>query len=105
MSNNLKRWIAVLLAVAGAGICVAALVGFLITMIQNNLPWEPDQTVREHYLAVGRSYSQGFTVGFFLCFFLSMLAISVAALVERRRRRLPRAEAVNPARRPLPESR
>ena len=62
------------------GVCVAALVGFVVTMVHNNLPWEPDQSVREHYLAVGRSYSQGFTVGFFLCFSLSVLAISVAAL-------------------------
>lgn len=104
MNRNLNRWIAILLAVAGLGICVAALVGFLVTMIHNNLPWEPDQSVREHYLAVGRSYSQGFTVGFFLSFSLSVLAISVAALVDHRRK-APRARTADPAVQPVPESR
>jgi hypothetical protein len=84
-----NRWIAVLLAVAGIGICVVALVGFLLSMIDNNLPWYPNQTARDYYLAVGDSYSQGFTVGFFLCFFLTMMAVSIGALVEKRRRKSP----------------
>ena len=66
-----NRWAAILLAVVGAGVCLIALFGFLSTVNQNNLAWQADQSIREHYLAVGDSYSQGFTVGFFLCFFLT----------------------------------
>ena len=86
MSRDSSRWIAILLAVAGTGICVTSLVSFVVTIVQNDLPWSPGQTIREHYIAVGESYSQGFTVGFFLCFSLIVLAVSAAALVERRRR-------------------
>lgn len=77
-------WIAILLAVIGAGICLIALVGFLATVNQNNLSWRAEQSIREHYLAVGDSYSQGFTVGFFLCFFLTLIAVSAWSLVENR---------------------
>lgn len=77
-------WVAILLSVVGAGVCLIALVGFLSTVNQNNLSWQADQSIREHYLAVGDSYSQGFTVGFFLCFFLTLIAVSVRSLLERR---------------------
>ena len=83
--KNLNRWFAILLAVAGVGLCLVALVGFIVTIVYNNLPWYPNQTVRDHYIAVGQSYSQGFTVGFFLCFFLTLIAVSVASLVQHRR--------------------
>jgi ABC-type Fe3+ transport system permease subunit len=92
--KNLNRWFAILLAVAGAGLCMVALIGFVATIVQNNLPWSPDQGIRDHYLAVGQSYSQGFTIGFFLCFFLTLIAVSVAALVQHRR------EAVTDSARP-----
>jgi len=81
-----NRWAAILLAVAGTGVCLIALVGFLATVTQNNLPWQADQSIREHYLAVGESYSQGFTVGFFLCFFLTLIAVSVKSWLEQRGR-------------------
>ena len=79
-----NNWVAILLAVAGTGLCLVALVGFLSIMTQNNLPWQADQSIREHYLAVGDSYSQGFTVGFFLCFFLTLIAVSVRSWLEQR---------------------
>ena len=79
-----NRWAAVLLAFAGAAVCLVALFGFLSTVSQNNLAWQGEQSVREHYLAVGDSYSQGFTVGFFLCFFLTLIAVSARSLLHRR---------------------
>jgi ABC-type Fe3+ transport system permease subunit len=101
--RNLNRWFAILLAVAGAGLCMVALVGFVVTIVQNNLPWSPDQSVRDHYLAVGQSYSQGFTVGFFLCFFLILIAVSVAAMVQHRRETSAvRVSAKRPAASPRP---
>jgi len=86
VNRNSTRWIAIMLAVAGTGVCITALVSFVVTIVQNDLPWSPGQSIREHYIAIGESYSQGFTVGFFLCFSLTVLAVSAAALIERRRR-------------------
>jgi hypothetical protein len=79
-----NRWIAILVAVAGMGVCLVALVGFVLTVLRNNLPWHQAQSVRDYYQAVGDSYSQGFTVGFFLCFFMTMIAVTISTLFDRR---------------------
>ena len=80
------RWAAILLAVTGAAVCLVALFGFVATVNHNNLSWKADQSIRDHYLAVGDSYSQGFTVGFFLCFFLILIAVSARSLMNRQSR-------------------
>jgi hypothetical protein len=77
--------LSILVAVAGVGICLAALAAFLAIVATNNLSWYPGFTVQEHYLEIGRSYSQGFVVGFFLCFFLVMISVSVRGWIENRR--------------------
>ena len=82
-----SRWLAVMVAVTGIGVCLVALIGFVLMILQNNLPWSPEQSIREHYTAVGESYSQGFAVGFFLCFFMIMVAVSLDSWFESRRRR------------------
>jgi hypothetical protein len=80
-----RSWTVAITALAGVGVCTAALIHFLLTILYNKLPWSPDQPVRDHYLAVGNSYSQGFIVGFFLCFSLAVLAVAVASMKERHR--------------------
>ena len=77
--------IAILLAIAGIGVCLAGLLAFVINVANNTLPWTHPQSMREHYLAVGQSYSQGFFIGFFLCFFLTLVALAVWNRIEHRR--------------------
>ena len=77
---------AILISLVGMGVCAAALIGFVVMVATNNLPWHPDWTVQDHYLEIGRSYSQGFIIGFFLCFFLIMGSVSLSAWIENRRR-------------------
>lgn len=76
---------AILIATAGMGVCLAAMFGFVAMVATNNLPWYPGWTIQDHYLEMGRFYSQGFIIGFFLCFFLVMAAVSVSAWLETRR--------------------
>jgi len=76
---------ALVLAASGAAACVVALCGFVLTVATNRLPWHPGLSVQEHYQEMGRSYSQGFVVGFFLCFFLTLAAVIVSSWWERRK--------------------
>ena len=72
------RKIAVLVALAGASLCIGALIYFVSRIFSNRLlPWDQNLTVQEHYLAVGQAYTQGFSVGFFLCFFMTLIVLAV----------------------------
>ena len=83
-----------LTSVAGAGFCASAILGFVVTIMNNSLPWSPEQGPREHYIAVGKSFSQGFSVGFFLCFFLTLAAYAIGVQLERSRQEPARSGPV-----------
>jgi hypothetical protein len=78
--------LAMIVSIAGVAVCLTALGGFVLTVATNNLPWYPGLTVQDHYVEIGRSYTQGFVVGFFLCFFMTVGAIGVSQWVENRRK-------------------
>ena len=84
--NNRDRWIVMCCAAVGALGCLGFVGLFFMTIINNHLPWEHAETAPEHYLAVGKSYSQGFTIGFFLAFSLALVAITFAAWADDQRR-------------------
>jgi uncharacterized membrane protein YbhN (UPF0104 family) len=96
------RWLALAVALVGIAVCVAALVGFLATILTNNLPWHAGQSVREHYLTVGEFYGQGFMIGFFLCFFLTMVAVTIDRWVKSRARPLAKRERKLPEQKGVP---
>ena len=79
------RWITLLLAAAGISTCLLGVGGFVWTVFSNNLPWSPGTTARDYYLEIGKTYSQGFIMGFFLCFFLALLAVGLAAWARQHR--------------------
>ncbi len=77
------RMISLFAAALGAGYCFYLLVGFLRIIAVNGLEWDGAAgSAREHYLAVGEAYSKGFVVGFFLCFFLAVIAFVVGGWFE-----------------------
>ena len=97
MNFNAKdRWGVLAAASGGAFVCVAFVVLFFMTIINNHLPWEHAPTAPEHYLAVGKSYSQGFTIGFFLAFSLALVASTFAAWADDQRRLRRQPARVNP---------
>ena len=75
-------------SVLGVAGCVLALGGFVFAVAANHLSWHPGMSVQEHYLEMGRSYTRGFVVGFFLCFFMVVGALGVSYFVESRRRKI-----------------
>lgn len=89
--NSRQRWGLIVLALAGVGVTSAGVVAFVLNIVQNNLPWDTQSTIRDHYLAVGDSFSQGFLTGFFLCFFLSLVAVALGSWMDQVRRRRDRA--------------
>ena len=100
---NLKSRIVLALAGLGAAFCAYQLVVFLREIVGNQLPWEHSaKFTREHYVAVGEAYSRGFAVGFFLCFFLAVMALVVGTWYETvvRPRRRRAAVSLEPARVP-----
>ena len=72
-----QRWTLGIIAATGATVTATLILTFVLGIVQNSLPFGADWTVREHYLAIGDSFSQGFMAGFFLCFFLSLVALAV----------------------------
>jgi hypothetical protein len=79
------RWITAGLAVVGLAVCGTGLIGFIWAIFENNLPWHPEQSARDYYQDVGQFYSLGFATGFFICFFLILLAAAVRWWAHSRR--------------------
>jgi len=68
----------------GAVYCLYLLIGFFRVIAGNRLSWEGTaRFTREHYLAVGEAYSQGFAIGFFFCFCLAVIAFVVGNWYEK----------------------
>ncbi len=87
------------LAVAAAGLAVAAsaFLRFVRSVAANSIEGGPTLTrFSEYYRQVGHYYARGFTTGFFVCYFLMMLAVIVGSWVDeaRRTRRAARAASL-----------
>lgn len=79
-------WISFLIAIPGVCACVVALVGFFRKIVGNGLEFHAGLTSSEYYRTVGQAYGDGFLAGFFLCFFLVLAVVAIAAMLARRRK-------------------
>jgi hypothetical protein len=91
------RWSLTLIAVVGLAACAVVIGGFLLTMVNNGLPWREGLSAGSYYRAVGSAYSGGFVAGFFFSFFLVLLAVVAAAWFDARRSRKGGAGAASAA--------
>ena len=80
-----QRWIALGIALPGIFACIVAVLGFFARFQANELAYGRP-FFQEHYLALGSAYSQAFAAGFFLCFFLTLAGLALAARLEPRHR-------------------
>jgi len=85
--NARHRALTLVFAVPGILVCVGAVVAFVLRMWGNGLPEGVGTSVRDSYLAVGDAFSRGFAAGFFLCFFLMLVALVVGTWFEHRKHR------------------
>jgi hypothetical protein len=76
---------ALILALPGVAACLFAIAAFLLDFLHNRLPWDPALSHRTQYTALGQAFSRGFVAGFFLCFFLMLVAVSAGTWYEQRR--------------------
>jgi hypothetical protein len=79
-----SRRVALVVAVPGLVACLAFIQGFVLRVLHGDLPWNRASGARDHYLAVGSAYSEGFGAGFFLCFFLVLFAVGILGWLDRR---------------------
>jgi hypothetical protein len=83
--NSRHRRMALILAVPGIAACVFAIAAFLLDFLHNRLPFDPAFSHRAQYTALGQAFSRGFVAGFFLCFFLMLVAVAAGTWFEQRR--------------------
>jgi Na+/H+-translocating membrane pyrophosphatase len=79
-----QRFISILIGIAGVIGSSLALVGFLLKIQRKGLVIPGGASGQALYESVGVAYSGGFVAGFSLCFFLTLLAVAVGTLIEKR---------------------
>ena len=88
------------LVVSAAGFAVAgsAFLRFVRAVAGNAIEGGPALTrYPEYYRQIGHYYARGFTTGFFVCYFLMMLAVIVGSWVDEARRARRAAPTIPPA--------
>jgi len=80
-----QRLLSILIGIVGASGSVLALAAFVVKMRENGLVLPAVPTKQAFYQSVGAAYSGGFTAGFSLCFFLTLLAVAVGTWFDKRR--------------------
>ncbi|HKB08631.1 MAG TPA: hypothetical protein VKF61_10160 [Candidatus Polarisedimenticolia bacterium] len=94
------RLAGIALSLAGLAIGATAFLRFVTSVAHNSLAGGPSLArIPEYYRQVGAYYARGFVTGFFVCYFLMLLAMIVGAWVDeaRQARRARRGAESAPA--------
>ncbi len=71
------------MSLAGAAVAAATVVRFIRSVAGNRIDGgEPLTQIPEYYRQIGAHYAQGFTAGFFLCYFLMVFAVIAGSWVD-----------------------
>ena len=85
--KNVIRIAGIAVSLAGLAIGAAALLRFLTSVAHNSLAGGPTLArIPEYYRQVGAYYARGFITGFFVCYFLMLLAMIVGSWVDEARK-------------------
>lgn len=85
--KNVIRLCVAAVSLMGLVVATTTLVRFLRAVAANALPGGPSLTrYPEYYRQIGAHYASGFTTGFFVCYFLMLLAMIVGSWVDETRR-------------------
>jgi uncharacterized membrane protein len=94
------RFAGIAVSLAGLAIGAVAFLRFVSSIAHNTLAGGPMLTrFPEYYRQVGAYYGRGFITGFFVCYFLMLLAMIVGSWVDegRKARSTARAAEAGPA--------
>jgi len=90
-------------SLAGLAIGAAAFLRFVASVAHNSLAGGPMLArIPEYYRQVGAYYARGFVTGFFVCYFLMLLAMIVGSWVDEARKSGRVRRAAEPAPAPAP---
>ena len=90
-----ERTVALAIAVPGLAAVATVMTLFLMKFEAGRIPWAPHYGPREHFMAVAGAWARGLATGFFLCFFLVLGGVAVAAW-QADRKRAPEAARPEP---------
>ena len=86
-SKKVIRIAVVAVSVAGLFVAVGAFLRFVKAVAGNAIEGGPALTRHpEYYRQIGAYYARGFTTGFFVCYFLMLIAMIVGSWVDERLR-------------------
>jgi hypothetical protein len=80
------RWVLIVAGIAGVLFSSAGFLDSVMVIKTNSATEGSPVGLRDHYQQIGFFYSRGFTTGFFLCFSIMLVAISVGTYFDERRR-------------------
>lgn len=85
MSSTIRS-ILIVIGIAGVLLSAVGFVDFVQIIRSNSVTDGEPVGLRDHYLQLGNFYSRGFTTGFFFCFSLMLVAVTIGTWYDDRAR-------------------
>ena len=82
--SSTVRSILIVIGIAGVLLSTVGFVDFVQVIRSNAVSDGEPVGLREYYLQIGNFYSRGFTTGFFFCFSLMLVAVTIGTWYDDR---------------------